>query len=185
MTAQQPSTITPGSTVPDFELADVRDGRRVRPADAAGKALLVAFFCNHCPFVRHILSAFVAFADEHRAKGLDVVVVSSNDVAVYPQDGPTQMAELAREAHFGFPYLYDESQQVARAFGAVCTPEFFLFDRQHRLAYHGRFDEARPRQPTPVTGEDLRAAVDAVLQGRPAPADQPPAVGCGIKWKAA
>lgn len=183
MTLSDPS-LPLGAQAPDFALPDVRDGRLVRAADASGRALLVAFFCNHCPFVRHILGGFVAFANEFQPQGLAIVAVSSNDVALYPQDGPELMAKLAREAGFGFPYLYDESQQVALAYRAVCTPEFLLFDRQHRLAYRGRFDAARPRQPEPVTGADLRAAAAAVLQGRPVPAQQLPAVGCGIKWKA-
>ena len=173
-----------GATAPEFALADVRDGRLVRSGDSPGSPLLVAFICNHCPFVKHVLDSFVAFANEYQAKGLAVVAISSNDVAAYPQDGPQAMAELAREAGFKFPYLYDESQQVALAYQNICTPEFFLFDGQRKLAYRGRFDAARPQQPTPVTGADLRAAADAVLQNKPVPAEQQPSMGCSVKWKA-
>lgn len=184
MTSAGTDTMRLGAALPDFSLADVRTGQPVSAGDAPGTPLLLAFICNHCPFVRHILGGFLEFAKQYQALGLTVVAVSSNDVARHPEDGPEHMAELARSAGFTFPYLYDESQRIALACQAACTPEFFLFDRERRLAYRGRFDAARPSRPTPVTGADLRAAADAVLQGRPVPADQPASIGCGIKWKA-
>lgn len=173
-----------GATAPNFTLPDVVSGKTITLAGLPARPLLLAFICNHCPFVKHILDGFVAFANEYQDKGLAIVAISSNDVASHPEDGPTRMAELARNAGFRFPYLYDESQQVALAYQNICTPEFFLFDGQRSLAYRGRFDAARPKQPTPVTGADLRTAADAVLQNKPVPADQQPSMGCSVKWKA-
>lgn len=184
-------TLEIGTPIPDFSLPGA-DGRTYSRADIAGpKGTLVAFLCNHCPFVLHILDAFVAFAAEYQARGLGVVAISSNDVAAHPEDGPEQMAALARERGFTFPYLYDESQDVAIAFKAVCTPDFFLYDAEGRLAYCGQFDSSRPATPhstgprtkIPVTGENLRAAADAVLAGQPVPGPQFPSNGCSMKWK--
>jgi peroxiredoxin len=184
MALKQSRMIALGSPAPDFALPDVVSGRTVKLADfAAAPALLVAFICNHCPYVKHVRDAFVAFAREYQQKGLAVVAISANDPASYPDDAPEAMAREASRAGFTFPYLYDETQAVARAFEAICTPEFFLFDRARRLVYRGRFDASRPGSTEPVTGADLRAAVDALLAHRPVPAEQHPSMGCSIKWK--
>lgn len=184
MALKQSRMIALGAPAPDIALPDVVSGRIVRLADFANApALLVAFICNHCPYVKHIRAGFVAFAREYQPKGLAVVAISANDAAAYPDDAPEAMAREAKSAGFTFAYLYDETQAVARAYGAVCTPDFFLFDRARQLAYRGRFDASRPNSGVPVTGADLRAAADAVLAGRPAPAEQHPSVGCSIKWK--
>jgi peroxiredoxin len=172
-----------GTPAPDFSLPDT-EGRPVGLADFDGAAaLLVVFMCNHCPYVKHIRDGLADFAREYGAKGLAVAGISANDVGTHPQDGPEQMAEEAREAGYTFPYLYDESQAVAQAYRAACTPDFFLFDKDRRLVYRGQFDDSRPGNELPVTGRDLRAAVDAVLAGQPVPAQQKPSMGCNIKWK--
>jgi peroxiredoxin len=174
-----------GTTAPPFSLPDTVSGRTVSLESFAGSpALLVAFICNHCPFVKHILDGFVAFAREFEPRGLAVAAISSNDVESYPEDSPTEMARIAALKGFTFPYLYDESQQVAKSYQAVCTPDFFLFDRARRLAYRGQFDASGPGNKLPVTGADLRAACEALLSGGPVPREQRPSVGCSIKWKA-
>ena len=173
-----------GTTAPDFRLPDPH-GKQVSSDDFKGSAaLLVVFICNHCPYVKHIRSRFAEFAKEYQGAGVAVVGISSNDAIQYPEDSPEKMAEEIRDAGYTFPYLYDEDQNVARAYRAACTPDFFLFDRDRKLVYRGQFDGSRPKNNVPATGEDLRAAVDAVLAGRPVAADQKPSVGCGIKWKA-
>jgi thiol-disulfide isomerase/thioredoxin len=172
-----------GTDCPDFSLPNVADGRTVSKADYAGKPLLVTFICNHCPFVKHLRSALAEFGREYQAKGLSVVAISSNDAVAYPDDAPDKMQDEATAAGYVFPYLYDESQAAAKAFRAACTPDFFLFDRSGKLAYRGQFDDSRPSNGVPITGADLRAAADAVLAGRPVPADQKPSIGCNIKWK--
>ena len=179
-----PSTMLPlGTAAPDFRLPDP-SGRAVARDDFAGApALLVAFLCNHCPYVKHIRDGFAAFARDYAARGLAIVAINANDVASHPEDAPPKMAEEAKRAGYVFPYLYDESQAVAKAYRAACTPDFFLFDRARRLAYRGQFDASRPGNRTPVTGRDLRAAADAVLAGRPVPGEQTPSIGCNIKWK--
>lgn len=183
--AQTPSTMLElGTPAPDFSLPEPATERTVSLSDFAGKPLLVAFLCNHCPFVLHIKDVFAAFAQEYQERGLAVVAINANDVANYPADAPDKMAQMARESGFMFPYLYDESQQVAQAYRAACTPDFFLFDADHRLVYRGRFDGATPGNDEPVTGMDLRAAADALLEGTPMPQDQRPSIGCNIKWKA-
>ena len=173
-----------GTPAPEILLPDAA-GRLHSLKDCAGsKALLVAFLCNHCPYVQHMLDGFVKFAREYQPRGLAVFAISSNDIAAHPEDAPAKMGELARARGFTFPYLFDESQQAALGFGAVCTPDFFLFDRELKLAYRGQFDASRPqRADLPVTGADLRAAVDAVLAGKSAPAEQQASAGCSIKWK--
>ncbi|HYX74403.1 MAG TPA: thioredoxin family protein [Steroidobacteraceae bacterium] len=174
-----------GTPAPSFALPDTAADQTVSLTSfAASPALLVAFMCNHCPFVKHILDGFVGFAREFGARGVAVVAISSNDVASYPQDAPEEMARLAALKGFTFPYLYDESQEVAKSYEAVCTPDFFLFDRDRRLVYRGQFDASRPGNRTAVTGADLRAACAALLSGKPLPAEQIPSVGCSIKWKA-
>ena len=173
-----------GTPAPHFALPDTLTGRAVALEDmASSPALLVAFLCNHCPYVKHILDGFVTFARDFAPRGLAVVAISSNDVASHPDDAPAEMSRIARLRAFAFPYLYDESQQVARAYQAVCTPDFFLFDRDRRLVYRGQFDASRPGNGVAVTGADLRAASDAVLRGEAVPPQQTPSVGCSIKWK--
>jgi peroxiredoxin len=172
-----------GTPAPAFALPDPA-GQVHRLEDFAGApALLVAFICNHCPYVKHIMDGFAAFAREYGEKGLAVVAISPNDAQAYPADAPPAMAEVAAAHGFTFPYLHDDSQAVALAYQAICTPDFFLFDRDRRLAYRGQFDDSRPNSGIPVTGESLRAAADAVLQGRAVPGEQVPSVGCSIKWK--
>lgn len=182
--AQTASTMAAlGSAAPDFSLPGT-EGRIVQRDDfAAPPALLVAFWCNHCPFVKHVEDAFVRFAREYQPQGLAIVAISANDPVAYPEDSPAKMRETAQRCGYGFPYLFDESQAVARAYQAACTPDFFLYDAGRRLAYRGQFDGSRPGNTVPVTGADLRAAVAAVLAGRPAPSGQKPSLGCNIKWR--
>jgi peroxiredoxin len=179
------STMTElGSQVPDFSLPDVTTGRIVRLEDLEETGgLLVMFLCRHCPYVAHVRDAVARMANDYADADLAVVAISSNDPEAYPEDAPESLAEEAREAGYPFPYLFDEAQQVARAFGAACTPDFFLYDRERRLVYRGQFDSSRPRNGLPVTGEDLRSAIDAVLAGEPVSAEQRASVGCGIKWR--
>lgn len=177
------STMLPlGTSAPDFSLPNV-DGKTVSLADFAGKPLLVVFMCNHCPFVIHLRSALAAFAREYAEKGLAMVGISSNDTDSHPQDGPEEMKLEARNAGYVFPYLYDGTQAVAKAYRAACTPDFFLFDHSHKLVYRGQFDDSRPQSGIPITGRDLRAAADAVLAGKPVTEPQMPSIGCNIKWK--
>jgi len=181
-----------GTALPTFAAADPA-GRQYSTADfAGGQGVLVAFICNHCPFVMHIADRFVEVANAAVARGVRVVAVSSNDVDAYPEDGPEPMARFAAERGFGFPYLYDADQQLALAFGAVCTPDFFLYDGEGRLYYCGQFDRTRPTTPHTVgkvgaghaaTGDDLNAAIEALLAGAPPPAEQWPSQGCSMKWK--
>ena len=171
-----------GTSAPDFSLPNV-DGSTVSLSDFSdNKALLVAFVCNHCPFVVHIRDEFVKFAKEYQEKGVAIVAVSSNDVENYPQDSPEKMKEEAAEYGFTYPYLYDGDQAVARAYKAACTPDLFLFDGDQKLVYRGQFDSSRPGNGIPVTGEDLRAACDSVLAGEEIPEPQKPSIGCNIKW---
>jgi peroxiredoxin len=172
-----------GVAAPDFSLPEPLSGQTRSLSEFQGKGLLVLFICNHCPFVLHILDSLVAFAREYQEKGLDVVAISANDIESHPDDAPDKMAELARSRGFGFPYLYDESQQVAKAYQAACTPDLYLFDAGHTLVYRGQYDGARPGNDVPVTGQDLRAAVDALLAGGALPEQQAPSLGCNIKWK--
>jgi peroxiredoxin len=183
---RQTSRMLPiGTPAPRFALPDTITGRTVALEDfSASPALLVAFICNHCPFVKHILDGFVAFARDLGARGLAVVAISSNDAAAYPEDAPAEMARIAKLKGFSFPYLYDESQEVAKSYQAICTPDFFLFDRERRLAYRGQFDGSRPGSTVAVTGSDLRAACEALLRGKPPASQQLPSVGCSIKWRA-
>lgn len=172
-----------GAAAPSFRLPDP-EGRIYGLGDfEEAPALLVAFLCNHCPYVKHILPGFAAFAREYEPMGLAIIAISANDVMAYPQDGPKEMARVARQHGFEFPYVYDESQGTALAYQAVCTPDLFLYDGARKLAYRGQFDDSRPGSDTPVTGASLRAAADAVLAGRLPSADQRPSMGCSIKWK--
>ncbi len=172
-----------GSPCPAFSLPDVVGGRAVGPADFAGRPLLVAFICNHCPFVKHIRAELAALSRDAAARGWGCVFVCSNDEAKYPADGPAAMKAEAAEAGYACPYLHDADQSVARAFDAACTPDFFLFDRAHRLAYAGQLDDSRPNNGLPVTGASLRTAIDDVLAGRPCAGTPKPSIGCSIKWK--
>lgn len=181
--ARTPSTMLPlGTQAPDFSLTNV-DGKTVSLADFAdAPALVVAFICNHCPFVKHLADDFAKFANEVMAKGAAVVAISSNDVDNYPADSPEQMVAEAEARGYRFPYLYDETQEVAKAYHAACTPDFYVFDADRKLVYRGQFDDSRPESGIPITGADLRAAVDAVLAGQPVAERQHPSIGCNIKW---
>jgi peroxiredoxin len=168
---------------PQFHLPDTK-GNMVSMEDfKESPALLVIFMCNHCPFVKHILNELVKLIQEYQKKGVAVVAINSNDVAAYPEDSPELMAELSSKAHFTFPYLYDQTQDVAKAYDAACTPDFFLFDKERKLVYRGQMDDSRPDSDIPVTGIDLIKAMDAVLAGRDLSANQKPSMGCNIKWK--
>ena len=172
-----------GTSAPDFNLPDIK-GDMVSLGDfKEAPALLVIFMCNHCPFVKHILSVLVELIQEYQAKGVSVVGINSNDAGNFPQDSPEMMARLAKETAFTFPYLYDQSQDVAKAYHAACTPDFFLFDKTRKLVYRGQMDDSRPGNNIPVTGLDLIKAIDAVLAGREVNAEQKPSMGCNIKWK--
>ena len=170
------------SPLPAFQLPDP-EGRMVSSEDYPDQPLLVIFMCNHCPFVKHLADALADFAREYQARGLAVVGINSNDFQAHPDDHPERMQEESRQRGYTFPYLVDETQEVARAFDAACTPDFFLFDRRHRLAYRGQFDDSRPSQARPVSGQDLRQAADAVLADRTPDSTQKPSMGCNIKWK--
>ncbi len=178
------STMLPlGTKAPDFRLPDTT-GKTISLSDfRKAPALVVVFMCDHCPYVKHIRSGLAQLAKDYSAKGVAMVGISSNDVANYPADSPAKMAEEAKAAGYIFPYLYDESQEVAKAYRAACTPDIYLFDGDQRLAYRGQLDDSRPGSNVPVTGKDLRAAIDAVLAGRPVSANQKPSIGCNIKWK--
>jgi peroxiredoxin len=169
---------------PDFALPDTVSGRTLGLAEVRGsRATLVMFLCNHCPYVKHVNGGLVRLARDYSARGVGFVAISANDAARYPEDGPERMRETARQLGYPFPYLYDESQQVARAYQAACTPDFFLFDHGLALAYRGQMDGSRPGNDVPVSGGDLRAALDALLHGVPVNSDQQPSMGCNIKWR--
>lgn len=182
--ARTPSTMLAlGTPAPHFALPDATSGRTVAKSEFDGQPLLVAFVSNHCPYVKHILPGFVALAHEYEGRGAAVVMISANDAEAYPDDAPDKMSALASEMKLRVPYLFDEGQEVAKAYRAACTPDFFLFDASHKLAYRGQMDGARKSNDVPVTGVDLRAALDAVLAGEPVPEDQKASLGCNIKWK--
>ena len=177
------STLPPGTPAPDFSLPDT-DGNIVRLADFKGApALLVMFICNHCPYVQHVRYCIADLAREYKKKGVAVVAISANDVEKYPADAPPLMIEEIKRADYSFPYLYDETQDVAKAYRAACTPEFYVFDKNQKLFYHGRLDGSSPGNNVPTTGEELKAALDAALGGKPGPEAQKPSMGCNIKWK--
>jgi peroxiredoxin len=182
--ARTPSTMVElGTVAPGFKLPDTDGGTVARDDFKDAPALLVMFICNHCPFVQHIREGIALFGREYQAEGLAIVAINSNDVESHPDDRPEKMAEEKTRVGYSFPYLYDESQSVAKAYGAACTPDFFLYGADRRLVYRGQFDDSRPGNERPVTGSDLRAAADAVLAGKPAPVGQRPSLGCNIKWK--
>lgn len=172
------------TAAPDFVLHDVLSSHRLALADVRGRAgTLVMFICNHCPYVKHVNGELVRLADDHRPRGIGIVAISSNDAVKYPDDAPPKMKDAAEAHGYPFPYLHDETQDVARAYDAACTPDFFLFDQNLRLAYRGRLDDSTPGNGRPVTGSDLRAALDRLLAGADIMADQKPSMGCNIKWK--
>jgi peroxiredoxin len=171
-----------GTQMPAFRLPSA-SGEIVSSDSYASLPLLVAFICHHCPFVRHIRSEFSRFTMEFQARGLAVVAINSNDIVAFPEDGPEGMRQEAREARYTFPYLFDETQGVAKSFKAACTPDLFLFDARGTLVYRGQFDDSRPRNTVPVTGADIRAAATAVLLGKPVPVEQKASIGCNIKWR--
>ena len=183
--ALTPSTMLPlGTTAPDFTLPDT-NGKTVSLADFKDKpALLVMFICNHCPYVKHIRAGLAQLARDYLPRGAGIDGINSNDVENYPDDSPTKMKDEAKSAGYSFPYLYDETQAVAKAYHAACTPDIYLFDKSHKLVYRGQFDDSRPGNGIPVTGKDLRAALDAVLAGKPTSEMQAASIGCNIKWKA-
>lgn len=172
-----------GTTAPDFALPEVATGAAISLADfAAGQPLLVMFLSRHCPYVQHVQQELAALGRDYKARAA-MVAISSNDAAAYPEDAPARLRAMAREQGFTFPFCHDESQTAARAYGAACTPDFFLFDSARKLAYRGQLDDSRPGNGRPVTGRDLRAALDALLAGRPVAAEQRPSLGCNIKWR--
>ena len=180
------STMLPlGTKTPDFSLEDAVSGNKISlDTFTDKKALLVMFICVHCPFVKHLQDALAAVGKEYVDKGLGVVAISSNDITTHPGDAPDKMKEMAATLGFNFPFCYDESQEVAKAYTAACTPDFFLFDVDYKLVYRGQLDDSRPSNEKPVTGSDLRAALDTVLAGKNIEEEQKPSVGCNIKWKA-
>jgi len=179
-----PSTMLAiGTQAPSFTLPDVH-GRPVSLDEAAGEhGLLVMFICNHCPFVKHVADELAAIGRDYLPRGVGIVAINSNDVATHPADSPEQMVHEVEQRGYTFPYLFDEDQEVAKAYQAACTPDFFLFDGEGRLVYRGQLDDSRPDSGLPVTGSDLRGAIDALLEGRPPVAEQKPSIGCNIKWK--
>ena len=172
-----------GTQAPEFALPDAVHGGVISSNDLIGRPMLVMFLCNHCPYVKHVEQQLGQLARDYSGSPLAVVAICSNDVEVQPADGPDGLRDQAQRAGFIFPYLVDEAQDIAHAFTAACTPDLFLYDPAHALAYRGQLDDSRPGSATPVTGADIRAAIDAVLAGEPAPGEQRPSLGCGIKWK--
>jgi peroxiredoxin len=185
MSLTESTMLSLGTIAPDFALTSAVTGKTVRRDDFQGqKALLVLFICAHCPYVKHIDEGLAALGKDYTAQPIGIVAISSNDVNTHPADSPAGLKQQAETFGFIFPYLYDETQAVAHAYKAACTPDFFLFDSDFRLVYRGQFDASRPGNGVPVTGQDLRAAIDLVLAGKPVPAEQRPSIGCNIKWKA-
>lgn len=182
--AATPSTMLPlGTPMPQFSLPDI-DGTTVSSSEVTGApGTLVMFICNHCPFVIHIREALVALVKQYQPRGIKAVAISANDIDTHPDDSPQKMAEVAHQNNFSFPYLYDQTQETAKAFHAACTPDFFVFDGEGKLFYRGQMDDSRPGNDKPVDGRDLRAALDALLAGKPTPEQQKPSMGCNIKWR--
>lgn len=172
-----------GTKAPDFSLTDVLTNEELTFSDISGEqGTVVMFICNHCPFVIHIFDELVAVSNEYKEKGFGFVAISSNDIVNYPEDSPEKMAILSKELNFSFPYLYDPTQDVAKAYDAACTPDFYVFDKEENLVYRGRLDDSRPGNGVALTGTDLRNALDAVIQGEPISEVQYPSMGCNIKW---
>ena len=183
--AATPSAMLPlGTTAPDFNLPDTVSGENKSLQDIKSDiATVIMFICNHCPYVKHVNSELVNLSNEYSEKGISFAAISSNDVVNYPEDSPEKMKETASEMGYSFPYLYDESQEVAKAYQAACTPDFYIFDGDMKLVYRGQLDDSRPKTDIPVTGSDIRAALDNILEGEPVSSDQKPSIGCNIKWK--
>ena len=184
--ARTPSNMLPlGTLAPDFTLPDTVSGKTASLAELkSDRATVIMFICNHCPFVKHVDEQLVAIANDYQSRGVSFIAISSNDVENYPQDGPELMKEEAEKLGYPFPYLYDESQEVAKAYDAACTPDFYVFDGDLKCVYRGQLDDSRPGNGKPVTGSDLRAALDEILEGKAVSAPQIPSLGCNIKWKA-
>lgn len=183
--AETPSNMLPlGTVAPDFKLPDTVSGKEVSLKDLQSEiGVVVMFICNHCPFVIHVQDEISALAQDYKIKGVEFIAISANDIVNYPQDAPDKMRTVAMENGYSFPYLYNESQSVAKAYNAACTPDFFVFNKNLELYYRGQLDGARPGNNTPVTGESLREALDHLVAGQSAPTNQLPSIGCGIKWK--
>ena len=182
---QTPSTMLPlGTKAPDFALLEPASGKRRSLSEFSAPATVVMFICNHCPFVIHVRDEITRLQRDYASKGVALIAINSNSEATHPQDGPEHMSELVRELGWKFPFLFDATQEVAKAYHAACTPDFYVFDGDRKLAYRGQLDDSRPSNGRPVTGRDLRAAIDAVLAGRPAAVEQQPSIGCNIKWTA-
>lgn len=182
--ALTPSNMLPlGTQAPEFNLPDTVSGKSLGLADLqSDTATVIMFICNHCPYVKHVNAELVRIAHDYEPRGISFVAISSNDAESYPQDGPQAMREHAAETGYPFPYLYDETQAVAKAYDAACTPDFYVFDAEMKLAYRGRLDGSTPGNEVPLTGQDLRAALDAVIEARPVSEEQQPSMGCNIKW---
>jgi peroxiredoxin len=173
-----------GTKAPDFTLPDTVSGKQLSLAQLKGNiATVIMFICNHCPFVKHVNQELVNMANDHTGKGISFIAISSNDATAYPDDGPDKMKQAAANLHYPFPYLYDESQAVAKTYQAACTPDFFIYDHSLQLVYRGQLDDSRPGNGIPVTGKDIRQALDQLIKDQPVAADQKPAIGCSIKWK--
>jgi len=184
--ARTESTMTMelGATAPDFNLPDTASGKNITLNELkSDKATVVMFICNHCPFVKHVRDELVNLSNDYITKGVAFVGINSNDIKNYPEDSPTEMKKVAEEFGFKFPYLYDETQEIAKAYHAACTPDFYIFDGNLKCVYRGQLDDSRPESGIPVTGKDIRAALDAILQNKPANPNQIPSLGCNIKWK--
>ena len=176
--------ISIGTKAPEFTLPDTVSGKNLSLQDLkSNKAPLIMFICNHCPFVKHVNEALVKLANDYIPKGISFIAISSNDVVNFPEDSPEKMKQTAKELSYAFPYLYDESQDVARAYDAACTPDFFIYDKDLKLVYRGQLDDSRPSNGLPVTGKDIRSAFDLLLAGKNIPAEQMPSIGCNIKWR--
>ena len=183
MAAKESTMLALGTAAPEFNLPDYNGQMHSLREFKSAQGLVVAFICSHCPFVKHVRDEFAQFARDYQAKGIAVVAIVSNDLATYPQDGPAGMKQEAETVGYSFPYLLDETQAVAKAYQAACTPDFYLFDAAQKLFYRGQFDASRPKNNVPVTGADLRAACEALLAGQPAAVEQVPSIGCNIKWR--
>lgn len=186
MARTESNMIPLGNQAPAFSLPDTVSGNMLSLDELKSEqATVIMFICNHCPFVKHVQEQLVQLAQDYQPKGVSFIAINANDAEAYPDDSPENMKEVAKEAGYPFPYLFDESQEVARAYQAACTPDFYVFDGELKLAYRGQLDDSRPQNGIPVTGESLRAALDQLLQGKSVPAEQKPSIGCNIKWKPA
>ena len=184
MALTESTMLSLGTTAPEFRVPDVVSGKTITPGTFKDKkAFLVMFICQHCPYVQHVRKELARLGKEYAAKDVGIVAISANDVKSYPDDSPAELKKMAQTLGFTFPFCYDETQETAKAYTAACTPDFFLFDESRRLVYRGQLDDSRPGNALPVTGRDLRAAIDAVLSGKPVSPDQKPSMGCNIKWR--